>query len=290
VPLSAVRAYGSAAHSLLGAGALAGAVGVAGWLTTRKSAHEKPALTAMVSAGLAASALHLLLDLCSNTGVELYWPFRTARVAWNLAGGFDAILLAVLALCALLPGLLSLVTEEIGEKKDAQPGRGWPVAALVLLALYLGGRGFLHSRAEELLGAARYQEASARNWAAYPSGVLPFTWRGVVETDSFLAEVEVPVGGRTAFDPRRAVARFKPESSPALAAAAASPLARAYTALAKFPSASIETTPEGTRAELRELGDSPLHSASGTWLGIIELDAQLRVVRQELYFLSAGNP
>ena len=286
-PLHELRAYGTATHSLLGAAAVAVIVGAAGWAVGLRGKPSKSDLAALVGASFASAAVHVLLDLCSNTGIEFYWPFRATRVAWNFAASFDAILIALLALSALLPALLSLVTEEIGADRENLPSRAWPLAALLIASLYMGSRAMLHARAEELLGAARYQQYAPRNWAAYPQGVFPLTWRGVVETDAFLAEVEVPVAGGTPFDPRRAALRFKPESSPQLDAAAASDLARAYTSMARFPSASIEQTGDGARAELRELGDSPLHTGGGVWLAIVELDAQSRLSHQELYFLSA---
>jgi membrane-bound metal-dependent hydrolase YbcI (DUF457 family) len=289
-PLSALRAYGSMTHSLLVAGALGIAIGLAGWTVARRFEREKISLGAALVAGMAATALHLLLDLCSNTGITLYWPFHVGRTAWNLATAFDANLLLLLAACALLPALFSLVTEEIGAGRDAQPSRAWPLAALLLGAAYLGGRAFLHGRAEELLGAVQFQGSSPRRWAAYPVGASPFGWRGVVETDSLLAEVEVSVVGGTALDPRRAALHFKPEPSPTLDAAAASPLARAYTSLARFPSASIEQQAEGTRVELRELGDSPLRSARGAWLAAIEVSAQSGIGRQDFYFLPWRSP
>ena len=295
-PLTELRAYGTATHSLAGAAALAVAIGAAGWAAARRLGRERMSVGASLACAFAAVAVHLLLDLCSNLGVALFWPWRSARVAWNLVGGFDAVALVVLAACALLPALLSLVSEEIGagaEALAARPwpaGAAWPLAALLLLTAYLGGRGLLHSRAEELLGGAQYQGSAPLHWAAYPQGAFSFAWRGVVETDTFLAEVEVPVAGGTAFHPRRAAIRFKPEPSAALDAAAASPLARAYTAVARFPAASLETTAEGARAELRELGDSPLRSAAGTWLALIDLDAQSHVLHQELRYAPSRNP
>jgi membrane-bound metal-dependent hydrolase YbcI (DUF457 family) len=289
-PLSPLRAYGAATHSFVGAGVLAGVIGAGGWAAARKLGREKPSLGIALGSAIAGTGAHLLLDACSNAGIAFYWPFRAARVAWNLAGGFDGLLVALLTVCILLPALFSLITEEIGAGGEAQPSRAWPFAALLLAAIYLGGRAMLHSRAEEILGAAQYQGSAPRHWAAYPLGTVPLTWRGVVETETFLGEMEVRVAGGPPFDPRRASLRFKPESSAALDVAAASPLARAYTAQARFPSASIEQTAEGVRAELRELGDSPLRSSGGVWLAVIELDAQSHVLRQDLHFLPSRTP
>jgi len=274
-PLSPLRAYGTATHSLAGASVLAAAIACGIWAALRKRAPAPPPLSRFLMAAFAAAGLHLLLDLSANTGIELYWPFRAARVAWNLTGNFDVILLLLLVVFALIPALLSLITEEIGERKDPRPPRGWPVAALALLVFWIGGRAILHARAEDLLGAAEYNGSAPRHWAAFPEGILPFTWRGVVETDSFLAEVEVPVAAGGPFAPEKAELRYKPEASPALTLAAATPLAQAYTALARFPFVTIESMPEGQRAVLRDLGDSPLHTRGGAWIAVIELNGPL---------------
>jgi hypothetical protein len=160
----------------------------------------------------------------------------------------------------------------------------------VLLVLVLGARSILHSRAEAVLGAAEYHGSAPRHWAAFPEGVSPFTWRGVVETDFFLAEVEVPVGAGGPFAPERAQLRYKPEASPALDAAAAATLARAYTGLARFPAVTITSAPEGARADLRELGDSLLRTRSGAWTAVIELNSQSKVASQTLHYEAIRAP
>ena len=282
-PLAALRAYGTATHSLVGAGALALVIAAATWAIARKRPGVAP-LPRLMAAGMVSTGVHLLLDLCSTTGIELYWPFRMDRLSWNVISNFDAILLAILALCAVLPVLFGLISEEIGAQQGARPPRGWPITAVALALCYFAARTTLHQRAEMLLGNAEYNGKSAIHWSAFADGSSPFTWRGVVETDAFLAEVEVPVGTGGRFLPESAALKFKPEAAPALDAAAASPLARAYTALARFPLITLETTGEGTRAELTELGNSPVRTGSGAWRAVIDLDAQGKVTRQELNY------
>ncbi|HUJ40376.1 MAG TPA: metal-dependent hydrolase [Candidatus Acidoferrales bacterium] len=289
-PLSQVRAAGTATQSLLGAFVLAALVAAAVWMATRGRAGAAPPAR-LIGAAAAAASAHILLDLCSTTGIELYWPFHRARISWNLVEGFDVILLAILGLCALLPVLVGLVTEEIGGTRDSRPLRAWPLAALALALLYLGARTMLHQRAEELVATALYQEKAARHWAAYPAGSNPLAWRGVAETDAFLAEVDVPLGPGAQFAPEHAALHYKPEPSPEEQAAAAAPLARAYVALARFPSLTLTASAEGgTQAQLRELGESALQSRRGGWLAVIELDPQSKVVRQELYYDAARVP
>jgi membrane-bound metal-dependent hydrolase YbcI (DUF457 family) len=289
-PLAPLRAYGTATHSLAGAVALAAAIAGGVWLAARKRQKESPRLARLFFAAFLSACAHLLLDLCSTTGIELYWPLRSSRVSWNLIAGFDAILLVVLAGCGLLAALFGLVTEEIGARRDSRPPRGWPVTALVLVLLYFGFRAVLHERAEKMLGDAQYNGTPARHWAAFPDGTNPFTWRGVVETDSLLAEVEVPIGVGGPFSPGNAAMHYKPEPSPLVDAAAAASLARAYTALARFPVLTLESMPDGTRAQLTELGDSVLRARGGAWRAVIELDAQSRVAHQELHYDAIRAP
>ena len=288
-PLAEIRADGTATQSLAGAAALAVVIAAGIWTVTRRRPGAA-SLPRLLAAAMSAAAAHVLLDLCTTTGITLYWPFSAARISWNLVDEYDLILLAILGICALIPVVIGLVTEEIGAARDARPPRGWPVAAMALVLVYLGARTMLHQRAEELLATSLYQNKSARHWAAYPAGANPFAWRGVVETESFLAEVDVPLGPAGQFSPENAALHYKPEASPEEAAAAAAPLARAYAALARFPSLSLIAGADGVQARLRELGGAPLRSRRGTWIATIDLDLQAKVAGQELFYDATRAP
>src|SRR6266403_1734654 len=67
-------------------------------------------------AALAASVLHLLMDLGQSTGVELLWPFSAQRFALDWLPHLDLWILGILLAGILLPALRGLVTEEIGAK------------------------------------------------------------------------------------------------------------------------------------------------------------------------------
>jgi membrane-bound metal-dependent hydrolase YbcI (DUF457 family) len=289
-PLHPLRAYGTAGHSLLGAGALALAVAAAAWAASRRNALPGASFLRLAGAGATGAALHVLLDLCANTGIELFWPFRVTRISWNLAEGFDPILLALLALCAFLPALLSLVSEEIGARKDARAGRGWGVTALLLVMLYLGGRWILRDRAVTLLANARFHSRAPLHWEAFPEGVSLFAWRGMVETEATLEEIEVRVGPGDSFDPDRSRTHFKPDPSPIVDAVAKTSLAGAFRSLARFPVLSIEHTLDGYRTELRDLGGPPLRTPGGAWVARVELDEQGKSRTQELDFVPEKKP
>src|SRR5258708_21932125 len=50
-------------------------------LRKREPKHEQPSPLPVFAAALAASILHLLLDLCQSTGLELLCPFSPRRFA-----------------------------------------------------------------------------------------------------------------------------------------------------------------------------------------------------------------
>ena len=91
-------------------------------------------------------AAHLLLDLMSGVGVRLLWPFRARWFAFDLLRDFDIWILMFLVAGLLLPMLIGLVSEEIGERKKRTSGGGSAIAALVLILAYVGARGTLHSQ------------------------------------------------------------------------------------------------------------------------------------------------
>jgi hypothetical protein len=264
------------------------------WLLVGREAQKQACFLRLVGAGLAAAAAHLLLDLCANTGIALLWPFPAGgrRFCWNLSDGLDGFLLAILIFCAFLPALLSLVTEEIGAQSAAgtRPGRAWGVAAILLASLYLGGRALLHDRATSRLSVSRFHDRAALHWAAFPAPGSLFIWRGVVETEATIEEIDVPLREERSFDPDRARSFFKPEPSSVLDAVAATPLARAFTGIARFPTLSIERTAEGYHAELRDIGDSPLHTHTAFYLAAFHLDENGKVLKSDLRMVSAKGP
>jgi len=292
-PLSAMRACGTAAHSLVGAGALAVAIAAGVWAVSRKRGRVPPSvppgLAALLAPAFAAAGLHLLLDIATSTGIEPWWPFSITRAAWNLTATFDVVLILLLLFFAFLAPLIAMVKEEIGAGSDPLPSRVWPMAALALAGAWFGAREVLHHRAEHTLGTAQYLGRTPLHWAAFPAGTSPFRWHGLVETDLFLAEVEVALESGQRFSPESAAIHYKPDPSPLVDATAAAPLARAYTALASFPILTVESSPDGARAELHELGDSLLHTHDGSWIALITLDAQSHVTGQELFYVHSKS-
>src|SRR5260370_16633973 len=87
--------------------------------------------------------------------------------------------------------------------------------------------------------------------AACAESGSPFRWRGIVEADSALHELEVSVGPGANLDPDSAVTSYKPEPSAALDAARNTLVARRFLQVARFPKATVEKTPDGFHIILR---------------------------------------
>src|SRR2546429_2001332 len=171
-------------------------------------------------AALAASVLHLLMDLGQSTGVELLWPFSAQRFALDWLPHLDLWILGILLAGILLPALRGLVTEEIGAKSKGPRGKVGASLALATIILYFVLRFVLHGNALAAVESRTYRGESPRKAAAFAESGSPFRWHGIVETESALHDFEMEVGPAVAsFDPDAAITSYKPESSPALDAA-----------------------------------------------------------------------
>jgi membrane-bound metal-dependent hydrolase YbcI (DUF457 family) len=260
----------TASHSLLGAAVIAVIVAAA---FTRAPSRELtfwarffPALVVC----LAAAGMHILLDLAHSYGVKLLWPFGTQWYAWDLLAEVDPVLLLIFVSGLLIPMLLNLVSEEIGSRARRRPGMLGALIALAIATSYLGARVILHERALVLLNSQSYLTEAPLRIGAFPS-VSPFTWQGIVETESALHEAEISVIPNAPFDPRTAVNRFKPQDSLALTEAVRGGVARAFLEFARFPLASIETMEDGSEVQIRDLR----FSSEGT--GAIPMAARIRL-------------
>lgn len=158
---------------------------------------------------------HLLLDFTNAYGIRLLLPFSDAWPALDITSVVDLWIWGLLLMATLWPMLSRLVGSEIGSK--AKPGRGWAIAALVLLSFYECGRWFVHGRAVEVQEALVYNGQAAKRATAFPTLVNPLLWRGVVETSSFWVIQDLDLSKE--LDPAEGRVIYKPETSPAIEAA-----------------------------------------------------------------------
>jgi membrane-bound metal-dependent hydrolase YbcI (DUF457 family) len=291
-----LRFHRGALHSLAGAALLVGLTAGAFCLMDRSQRRSHVAngqrlrfFPALIT-GAVGAAGHIVLDLASGTGVQLFWPFHTRQYAWNVVANLDPWILIALAGALLLPQLLRMVSEEIGESKKLVRGRAAAIAVLAVLAAYLGARAAFHGHAVDLLLARDYRGRAALSAGAFPSSTSPFEWRGVVATEDTVEEISVPLGPGREFDAERGLTHYKPEDSPALRAGQGAAATQTYLEYARFPLASITRLEDGYRFELHDLQFAFGDLAAENIFVRVDLDSGLHMVRQEFLFAASPNP
>ncbi len=288
-PSSFLTFYRTYCHSLLVAFLFSLLITLAIFLRKRgPEAAQNPPLPIFLAA-LSASILHLLLDVCQSTGVELFWPFSPRRFALDWLPRLDLWILGILLAGILLPMLSRLVTEEIGAKSKGPRGKVGASLALAAMILYIVLRFVLHGNALAALEARTYRGESPRKAAAFAESGSPFRWHGIVETESALREVEIDVGPAPSFDPDAAVASYKPEPSPALDAARDTVVARRFLQVARFPKATVEKTPDGFHIILRAFPYNHDASSGMRVHAEIDTDSSGKILSQALAW-DPGSP
>lgn len=202
---------------------------------------------------LLGSFSHILLDFTNNYGVRPFEPFSYRWYSWDIIFIFEPLLFAFLVLGLLAPWFKRLIDREIGEEQNRAQmrGRAAAIAALVLTALLWWFRDAQHRRAIVAMQATDYYvtqndfEKPVRV-AAYPYWFDPFSWHGVVETESYLGTLPVNSFFR-AVDPQQIGTYFpKPVETAQSLAAKKSYLGRVYLDWAKYPYVEAEPQPDGS--------------------------------------------
>lgn len=298
-PEAFLRFHRTALHSIAGAAVTAGAVAAAFCvadrrLPPRKKVQVKAKAPLTFLAALATCAVgvtgDILLDLASGVGVQLLWPFYGHWSAWDLVTSFDLWILVLLILGLLLPLLLRLVNEEVGDRRRGRGSSTAGVVTLVLIAGYLGTLANLHSRAIDLLLSREYHGRVALSAGAFPEPSAPLDWYGVVVTDDTIEEVEVPLGAGQEFDPSRSVTHYKPDESPALEAGERTAAAERFLTYARFPLATVQRAEGDYRFEIRDLRFAPDNTEPANIFVRVDLSGDLDVRRQGFRFASSPYP
>jgi len=238
-------------------------------------------LAALVLPLALAAVLHVALDSLGSEGIALFWPFSSSRYAADSLPGIDMWILVVLIFGILVPELMRLVTSEIGVKDKRPRGRNGALASLILLIAYVGLRVMLHTGVVASLDPHSYGGESARRVAAFPDKISPFTWHGVVETQSLLCQVTVPTVFGKSFDAESAECVHKPEPSPALSAAGDSDAVRAYVRAEPFPRAMVSKTRDGYEVVIRSMRDVDEHETRDSIAVRVDLDPRSRVFDEQ---------
>jgi inner membrane protein len=230
-----------------------------------------------------AGLSHILLDFTNNYGVRPFWPFWEKWYSWDIVFILEPVLLVILAAGLVLPGLSSLINEEIGARRKGPAGRLAAIAALVAVVLVWVVRDYEHRRAVNALQARTYEGTDPKRVGAYPAWGNPFQWHGVVETQNFFAQANVNSLNPEVDPSGNLQVRYKPEETPVTLAAKRSYLGGVYLDWAKFPMTETEPLPDGgyvVRFEDLRFQQA-LRPGSGKPLtaGVV-LDRNLKVVTQ----------
>jgi inner membrane protein len=231
-----------------------------------------------------ASLSHILLDFTNNYGVRPFWPFSERWYSWDIVFIVEPVIFLLLLGGLVLPGLFSLIDREIGVPRSAPPGRFGAIMALVGVVAMWGLRDYEHRRAMNALQARTYEGADPLRLSAYPYWWTPFTWYGVVETQSFYASMRVDSLSPEVDPEGKMRVLFKPEETPVTLAAKRSYLGRVYLDWAKYPITETELVnsphPEFT-VRFKDLRyDYPERRGQNILRATVKLDRNLTVIAE----------
>jgi membrane-bound metal-dependent hydrolase YbcI (DUF457 family) len=271
-PSAYLRYHGVLFHSIAGGASLAILLAIIFWLAGRRSpgSHLSLARTFLLAAfGL---ALHILLDVCCSIPIRLLWPFRPRFFAWDISPWIDPWLLILLLVGTLFPVLLQLVSDEIGARRTAQRGRGPAIVTLAAMLSFLGVRAMFHQRAVDRLFSVEYHGLPPVAATALPSA-SPLIWHGVITTVSTYEEITYSFDSSAYFNPDLSHMLRKPELTPALEVALATPAVRQFLVAARLPEASLLPGDSNFSYEFRDLSASYQESFLPRVIAVAEFDS-----------------
>ncbi|HZC66521.1 MAG TPA: metal-dependent hydrolase, partial [Candidatus Dormibacteraeota bacterium] len=269
-------------HSVLAAVFLAALCAAAYQFAGSRDLRARFSIANAFAMALAASCLHLLLDVFGTQGAAIFWPFSSRRFVLDWAVEFDPLIMVALLAALLLPELMHLVSSEIGARDTRPRGRITARVAFVVILIYFGIRANFHGNVIALLGSRTYHGEVADKVGAFPARFSPFEWSCVVDTARSVQTLTVLEGPVESFDPESAESEFKPEPSPSLEAAQKTKAAERFLRFAQFPKATVETTPTGTIVMLRDMKAAATDDTSHELAAVIRLNKTSQVGSQTI--------
>jgi inner membrane protein len=256
-----------------------------------KKVRPKPGLPLnsrwLLLAAFVGTGSHLLLDFTNAYGVRPFLPFSGRWYAWDIMPIIDPLLLAILIVGLAIPWLLRLVSEEVGARKPRWgPGAVFCLGAIVAL---WGIRDFAHRRALSILDSHTYSGENPERFSALPVAVNPFTWTGVVETETAFHVARVNTLEASGL-PEEMGTFQKPQMSPALATAMKTRAGKIFLDFARFPWAQVDESEEGYGVSLCDLRFYQSPSPSRGFTLEVELDKNLRTRSENFYFAAPRRP
>jgi inner membrane protein len=240
-----------------------------------------------------ASLTHILLDYTNNYGVRPFWPFSERWYSWDIVFILEPILLMLLILGLVVPGLFSLIHEEIGVRRKGPPGRLAATLALIGVVAVWGVRDYEHRRALAALESRNYQGADPIRVSAYPYMLNPFRWYAVAETPSFFAMMNVNSSAPEVDPDGQMQIRFRPEETSITLAAKQTYLGRVYLDWAQYPITETEERDSGPVSYIvrfRDLRYAYPGSTRATLGAMVFLDGKLHEVTERFGIPPAPSP
>ncbi len=261
-PVAGFQHHRGITHTFLGAPFVALAVTGVVWLwhRTRRQPPVIPPRWALLWLFSCLAVLsHIFLDWTNNYGVRPFFPFNPRWYALDIAFIIEPVIFAALLLGLVIPAILGLADREIGAGKPLFRGRGWAIAALVLVGIDLQVRAVEHHRALHLISDTRFGDQPMLRAAAEPYPVNPFHWAALVETPGYYQTGSVNTWADTVDTSDQDDVIFKPPVTPAVMAAKRSWLGRVYLDWARFPL--VEDRGHANLVASDELAPQPLDTA-----------------------------
>ncbi len=228
-----------------------------------------------------AGLTHILLDFTNNYGVRPLWPFSEKWYSWDIVFIVEPVLLVLLIGGLVVPGLFSLINDEIGVRRKGPAGRVAAVAALLGVIGVWGVRDYEHRRALNALNARLYDGNDPVRVSAYPYWGNPFQWSGVVDTRNFYATMLVDSSVPDVDPEDRMQIWRKPEETAATVTAKRSELGQIYLDWAQYPMVEAEPIASGYMVRFRDLRyEYPGQEGRTVLSAGVELDRNLKVVRE----------
>jgi len=266
-------------HSLLGTVVI---IAIAAWIARALDSQRRETWKGILAATSCAAVAHLLFDLCQSGGIALLWPFRGTRFALDWLPPVDPWILFLLFGAVVVPEFLRMVSLEIGARDKRPRGRNGALVALALIGVYLAARGVLHFNSVALLEPRSYHGESPRRAETFAESLSLLTWHGVVETQSYLCLIDVPVSSGESFDPESGTCLHKPEESPVLTAVQQSAVGRKFLSAASIPRAAVDKSEIGYEVVIRDLRDVAEQQTRHRVVARIWLDSGAHVVSEQL--------
>ena len=259
---------------------------------------------ALYGCTLLALLSHIFLDFTNNYGIRPFFPFDAHWYAASITFIFDPLMFVMLLGALVLPAIFRLVGSEVGARRAPFAPRGWAVVALAGVVALWTLREVEHNRAVIL---AQAQSVTAPSDGSQPENLTylqplrvlanpdpfsPFRWWTVTDFGPLYQRGEATTRSGAFYPAQQTEPKLN--ATPALLAAEASGLGRAYLDWSPMPYLDVvrQGTEQGAGSDLkpghtlvtfrdpRFMGEIPPMRSRTPLEGIVELDANNHVVRE----------